>query len=58
VREAFLTFDWTGTGLAKDFGKQAQAFIPADYKKHWNIIRTIQKDNRETYTLDALRKIK
>ena len=26
VEEAFLTFDWTGTGLAKDFGKRADCF--------------------------------
>jgi phosphonate transport system substrate-binding protein len=58
VREAFLSFDWKGTGLAKDFGKQAEAFIPVDYKKHWEIIRTIQKDNKEAYTLDALKQIK
>ncbi len=58
VRDAFLTFDWTGTGLAKDFGKQAETFIPADYKKQWEIIRTIQKDNKEAYTMDALKKVK
>ncbi|MEW6335595.1 MAG: phosphate/phosphite/phosphonate ABC transporter substrate-binding protein [Thermodesulfobacteriota bacterium] len=58
VRDAFLTFEWKGTGLAKDFGKQAEAFIPVDYGKHWDIIRTIQKDNKEAYTLDALKKIK
>ena len=58
VREAFLTFDWKGTGLAKEFGKQAEVFIPIDYTKHWDIIRVIQKDNKESYTLDALKKIK
>lgn len=58
VREAFLTFDWKGTGLAKEFGKQAQVFIPIDYTKHWGIIRTIQKDNKEAYTMDALKKVK
>ena len=58
VREAFLTFDWKGTGLAKEFGKQAEVFIPIDYTKHWEIIRIIQKDNKESYTLDALKKIK
>ena len=58
VREAFLTFDWKGTGLAKDFGKQAEVFIPVDYKKHWDILRTIQRDNKEAYTLEALKKIK
>ena len=58
VREAFLTFDWTGTGLAKDFGKQAEKFVPADYKKHWKVIRTIQKDNNVVYSQDALKKLK
>ena len=58
VREAFLTFDWKGTGLAKEFGKQAEVFIPIDYTRHWEIIRIIQKDNKESYTLDALKKIK
>jgi len=58
VREAFLSFDWKGTGLAKDFGKQAEVFIPVDYKKHWEIIRTIQKDNKEAYTLESLKKVK
>jgi phosphonate transport system substrate-binding protein len=58
VREAFLTFDWKGTGLGKEFGKQAQVFVPVDYKKHWDIIRLIQKDNKEAYTMDALKKVK
>jgi phosphonate transport system substrate-binding protein len=58
VREAFLTFDWKGTGLAKEFGKQAQVFVPVDYPKHWNIIRLIQKENKEAYTMDALKKVK
>jgi len=58
VREAFLTFDWKGTGLAKEFGKQAEVFIPIVYTRHWEIIRIIQKDNKEPYTLDALKKIK
>lgn len=58
VREAFLTFDWTGTGLAKDFGKRANAFIPVDYEKHWNVIRTIQKANDVVYTQEALKALK
>lgn len=58
VREAFLTFDWAGSGLEKDFGKQASRFIPVDYKKHWYVIRTIQKDNNVTYSQYALKKLK
>jgi len=58
VREAFLTFDWTGTGLAKDFGKRDECFIPADYKVHWKVIRTIQKDNNVVYTQEALKDLK
>ena len=58
VREAFLSFDWTGTGLAKDFGKRADAFIPVDYEKHWKVIRTIQKANDVVYTQEALKELK
>jgi phosphonate transport system substrate-binding protein len=58
VREAFLTFDWTGTGLAKDFGKRADSFIPVDYTEHWKVIRTIQKANNVVYTQEALKELK
>ncbi len=58
IREAFLTFDWTGSGLEKDFGKQASTFIPADYIKNWKVIRTIQKENDVIYTQDALSALK
>jgi phosphonate transport system substrate-binding protein len=58
VKEAFLTFDWTGTGLAKDFGKRADCFIPVDYAKHWKVIRTIQKANNVVYTQEAIKELK
>ena len=58
IREAFLTFDWTGTGLAKDFGKRANTFIPVDYIQHWKVIRTIQKENNVIYTKEALKALK
>jgi len=58
VEEAFLTFDWTGTGLAKDFGKRADAFIPVNYEQHWKVIRTIQKENNVIYTQEALKALK
>ena len=58
VRDAFLTFDWAGTGLEKDFGKRADSFIPADYVKHWKVIRTIQKENDVIYTQESLKALK
>jgi len=58
IRDAFLTFDWSGTGLEKDFGKRADSFIPVDYVKHWDVIRTIQKENDVVYTQDALKALK
>ena len=58
VTDALLTFDWTGSGLEKDFGKRADKFIPVDYTKHWKVIRTIQKDNDVVYTQDALQALK
>jgi len=58
IREAFLTFDWTGSGLEKDFGKRASTFIPVDYVKDWKVIRTIQKENDVIYTQDALSGLK
>jgi hypothetical protein len=29
-----------------------------DYKKHWKVIRTIQKGNNVVYTQEALKKLK
>ncbi len=58
IRDAFLTFDWTGSGLEKDFGKRADAFIPVDYLKHWEVIRTIQKENGVVYSQDSLSALK
>jgi phosphonate transport system substrate-binding protein len=58
IKKAFLTFDWTGTGLAKDFGKRADTFIPVDYAKHWKVIRTIQKENNVVYTQEGLKALK
>ena len=58
VRDALLSFDWTGTGLGKEFGKRAEAFVPADYTKHWKDIRTIQKVNGVVYNQEALKALK
>lgn len=58
IREAFLTFDWKGTGLGREFGKRADTFIPVDYVKDWQVIRTIQKANDVVYSKDALNALK
>jgi len=58
VGDAFLTFDWKGSGLEKDFGKRANKFIPVDYAQHWKVIRTIQKENDVVYTQEALQALK
>ncbi len=58
VREAFLTFDWKGTALAKEFGKKADAFIPITFKDQWVDVRAIQKANGVTYSDESLKGLK
>ena len=58
VRDALLTFDWKGSGLEKDFGKRADKFIGVNYKKHWNVLRTIQRANDVVYSQEALKDLK
>ncbi|MFQ5785177.1 MAG: phosphate/phosphite/phosphonate ABC transporter substrate-binding protein [Alphaproteobacteria bacterium] len=58
IVDAFLTFDWKGSGLEKEFGKQADRFIPITFKKQWDVIRTIQRENGVRYTQEALAGLK
>ena len=58
ITEAFLTFDWTGTALQKEFGKKSDRFIPITFKEHWTDIRTIQKTNGTKYTDESLKGLK
>jgi phosphonate transport system substrate-binding protein len=32
IKDAFLSFDWKGTALKKEFGKKSDRFIPITYK--------------------------
>ena len=57
IAEAFLTFDWKGTKLAKEF-KDVEKFIPISYKDAWVDIRTIQKVNDTKYNDEALKGLK
>jgi len=55
IVDAFLTFDWSGTGLEKEFAaNEWNAFIPITYKDQWKVIRTIQKHNGVVYSDEAL----
>ena len=42
VREAIYSFDWSGTGVGKEFAALgADRFVPIDYKNDWALIRRI-----------------
>jgi phosphonate transport system substrate-binding protein len=44
VREAVLTFDFTGTQLEQKYrGTKAVKFAPVDYKRDWEFVRTIDE---------------
>ncbi len=58
VVDAFLSFDWKGTELSKEFGKQADKFCPITFKEQWRPIRLIQKENNVVYTDAALKGLK
>ncbi len=58
IIDAFLSFDWKGTGLAKEFGKQADKFCPITFQEHWQAIRLIQKENGTIYIKAALEGLK
>lgn len=48
VREAFFTFNWEGTGLAREYSEDR--FIPITYKEHWEVIRLIDRGFGTTYS--------
>src|SRR3546814_2976603 len=59
IKEAFFSFDFTGTALGEEF-KGVSKFIPISYKKDWAVIREIQKANRSeehTSELQSLMRI-
>ncbi|MEO1317629.1 MAG: phosphate/phosphite/phosphonate ABC transporter substrate-binding protein [Pseudomonadota bacterium] len=50
IREAFFSFDWEGTGLAEEFGKNGEEkFIEITFKKDWEVIRKIDAANEVSY---------
>jgi phosphonate transport system substrate-binding protein len=58
ITHAFVSFDWTGTALKKEFGKKSDRFISISYKDFWTDIRTIQETNGVKYTDAALKGLK
>ena len=53
VKEAFFSFDWTGSTLLQEFGKAEpaqEAFMPITYKQHWAVVRDIDKAMNVSYT--------
>lgn len=40
IRDAFLSFDWTGTALGAEFADVSQ-WIPIDYQVDWHVLRQI-----------------
>jgi phosphonate transport system substrate-binding protein len=54
IHDAFLTFDWKASGLAKMFGGSADGFCTISYKDVWAPIRQLQEENGVEYDLGAL----
>ncbi|OBT13421.1 phosphonate ABC transporter substrate-binding protein [Vibrio sp. UCD-FRSSP16_10] len=51
IQQAFFSFDWKGTKLEQEFGRNGEAqFIPITYQEHWEVIRTIDTANNVSYT--------
>jgi len=48
VREAFFTFDWSGTGLEREFGDRADSFVPIGYREDWALVREVALATGET----------
>jgi phosphonate transport system substrate-binding protein len=50
VKEAFFSFDWEGTNLAEEFGRNGEdQFIEITFQDDWAVIRTIDEANGVTY---------
>ena len=52
IKEAFFTYDWTGTELRKEFEKSEppqEKFIPITFKNHWEVVRAIDKALNVSY---------
>ena len=53
VREAFFSFNWEGSALAKEFNAAEppqEKFMPITYKEHWQVVRDIDQAMNIQYT--------
>jgi phosphonate transport system substrate-binding protein len=53
VRNAFFSFNWEGTGLAREFNNAQppqEKFMPITYRQHWEVIRQIDAAMDVRYT--------
>lgn len=53
VKQAFFSFNWEGTALAKEFNKSEppqEKFIPITYKQHWQVVRDVDRAVGVQYT--------
>jgi len=53
VKQAFFTFNWEGTALAKEFNNTQppqEKFMPITYKQHWQVVRDIDNAMNVKYT--------
>ena len=57
IKQAFLTFDFKASKLAKEF-KDSKAFVGINYAQDWKDIRDIQKATGATYTAEGMAKLK
>lgn len=50
IKEAFFSYDWEGTALAEEFGRNGESqFIPITFQDNWAVIRTIDAFNEVSY---------
>ncbi|ERS88759.1 phosphate/phosphite/phosphonate ABC transporter substrate-binding protein [Halomonas sp. PBN3] len=50
IQEAFFSFDWEGSALAEEFGRNGEEqFIPITFQEHWAVIRQIDEANGVEY---------
>lgn len=51
IREAFFSFDWTGTAMEAEFQNSGEAqFIPITFQEYWAVIREIDAAMGVQYT--------
>ena len=53
VKDAFFSFNWSGSGLEKEFSKSEppqEKFMPITYKQHWQVVRDIDSAMGVNYT--------